>query len=330
MKKSLLSLAGIIALSAVSGWIASAQLDVSELFYDGQPLVDDAFQQALNQYDSSRWFSSSSTIDCDSSNGINIVVPAVDDMYVDKVKIYRLFMSPYRLSQLKDGDPTVDTSKVIMKEVTIDENATEVKFDISAADVDPTTAYYGFILPIDAYDSIWTPSEEACFQLNGSICLKNSECDTMSALLTPVVEETDQPEVTWEHGAAGCVSMELANVRHTSDGKNITLTWTAVNGGENVDIAIFNPEQEIFEKLATVKMSDERYVYPMRWNGVQNFMLTNDCGEVKYKADEGIKEWEPEKIVTPATWPAENVLYIAIAAIVLYGAYVVFFRKSEN
>jgi hypothetical protein len=75
-------------------------------------------------------------------------------MYVDKVKIYRLFMSPYRLSQLKDGDPTVDTSKVIMKEVTIDENATEVKFDISAADVDPTTAYYGFILPIDAYDSI--------------------------------------------------------------------------------------------------------------------------------------------------------------------------------
>jgi PhoPQ-activated pathogenicity-related protein len=68
----------------------------------------------------------------------------------------------------------------------------------------------------------------------------------------------------------------------------------------------------------------------MRWNGVQNFMLTNDCGEVKYKADEGIKEWEPEKIVTPATWPAENVLYIAIAAIVLYGAYVVFFRKSEN
>jgi hypothetical protein len=84
--------------------------------------------------------------------------------------------------------------------------------------------------------------------------------------------------------------MELANVRHTSDGKNITLTWTAVNGGENVDIAIFNPEQEIFEKLATVKMSDERYVYPMRWNGVQNFMLTNDCGEVKYKADEGIKE----------------------------------------
>jgi hypothetical protein len=47
-------------------------------------------------------------------------------------------------------------------------------------------------------------------------------------------------------------------------------------------------------------------------------VLTNDCGEVKYKADEGITTTEPEKIVPPATGPAENILYIAIAAIVIY------------
>ena len=88
-------------------------------------------------------------------------------------------------------------------------------------------------------------------------------------------------------------------------------------------------DDEIFEKLATVNMSDEKYVYTMRWDGEQNFMLTNDCGEIRYKADANMSP-EPEKIVTPATGPAENVLYIAIAAIILYGAYTIFFRKSEN
>jgi hypothetical protein len=43
-----------------------------------------------------------------------------------------------------------------------------------------------------------------------------------------------------------------------------------------------------------------------------------------------MQEATPEKIVTPATWPAENILYIAIAAIILYGAYAIFFRKSDD
>jgi hypothetical protein len=70
----------------------------------------------------------------------------------------------------------------------------------------------------------------------------------------------------------------------------------------------------------------------MQRNGEQNFRLVSPCGDYNYKADAAIWEptKEPEKIVTPATWPAENVLYIAIAAIVLYGAYAIFFRKSDD
>jgi hypothetical protein len=121
----------------------------------------------------------------------------------------------------------------------------------------------------------------------------DTECDTFDLVVNPVSDEhgsapevnpeanpeETNPEVAPEdtHGSADCISMEYANVRHTSDGKNITLTWTAVAGGGDVDIAIFNPDDEVFEKIATVKMSDEKYVYPMRWNGVQNFILTNEC-----------------------------------------------------
>ena len=85
--------------------------------------------------------------------------------------------------------------------------------------------------------------------------------------------------------------------------------------------------EEIYKNLWAVNMSDEKFDYTMKWDGEQNFMLTNGCKDLYYKAD--AKRW-PEPVVTPETGPAENVLYIAIAAIILYGAYTLFFRKSEN
>jgi hypothetical protein len=41
-----------------------------------------------------------------------------------------------------------------MKEAKATDGASEVRFDLSAADVDPNTVYYGFILPIDIYDKV--------------------------------------------------------------------------------------------------------------------------------------------------------------------------------
>lgn len=78
-------------------------------------------------------------------------------------------------------------------------------------------------------------------------------------------------------------------------------------------------------------MSDEKFSYTMQWNGEHNFSLTNGCKEVRYKADAAIKNDEPKPIPsTPATGPAENILYIAIAAIIIYALYSVMSKKSEN
>ena len=71
-------------------------------------------------------------------------------------------------------------------------------------------------------------------------------------------------------------------------------------------------------------MRDEKFDYQIQWDGEQNFVLDNGCGQVKYKADAKKVdtptkvEEEKEPIVTPTTGPAENMLYIAIAAIILY------------
>jgi len=321
MKKSLLSLAGIIALSSILCWAVSAQLEISDLFYDGTPQVDGAHSKLLNEYENTWWYADSTAISCEVNNGITITSSIVEDSTMDKANVYNLFFSPYRVEQIKSSDPSVDVSKIMMKKVEIGDSDSDVKFEIPSSEISSNTVYYGFISPADMFDVVGTPSKEICFNLDSNKCLQAAACDGIGA-----ATETFGWEVA-DHPAA-CVWMDLANVTHVVNGNTLTLKWSSIEG-DVVEIAIFDPESEVYKSLWTAKMSDEKFDYNMQWDGEQNFMLTNWCKEVYYKAD--AKRWEEEPIkATPATGPAENILYVAIAAIVLYGAYVVFFRKSEN
>lgn len=320
MKKTLLSLAGIAALSAILWWAVSAQVEISDLFYDGAPIVENAHSRLLNEYDSSRWYFNTS-ISCDANNWITITSPVVEDAEIDKANVYNLFLSPYRVDQIRSADPSVDVSRIIMKKVEIWDSDENVKFEISSYDVDPDVAYYGFISPADMFDVVGTPSKEICFKINSNVCLQDTSCDSLSSM-------DSQSDVIEQHWAS-CVGMDLANVSHKINGDTITLTWTAVDW-DSVEIGIWDPKAEVYKKLWTAKMSDEKFDYKMEWDWEQNFKLTNWCKELYYKADAKRWEKEPEKIVPPATGPAENILYVAIAAIVLYGAYVIFFRKADN
>lgn len=322
MKKTLLSVAWLALVAAVAFWSVNAQVDISELFNEGTPLVDGAHAQLLNDYDSSRGYTDSTAVSCDANGNVTITSAIVEDSAMDPASVYNLFISPYRMDQIKSWDPSVDISKIIMKKVEVSDDS-EVSFDISSSDVDENTPYYGFISPADMFDVVWTPSKEVCFLLSDNMCLQDSACDTLGASHNAANEEVEM------HWTTDCVWMDLANVSHTVDGNVIHLKWTAVDG-DDVEIAIFDPEAEIYKSLGTAKMSDEKFDYTLQWSGEQNFMLTNGCKDLYYKADAKVTEKEPEKIVPAATGPAENILYVAIAAIVLYGAYVVFFRKSES
>ena len=329
MKKTLLSLAGIIALSVILWWGVNAQVEISDLFYNGAPIVDGAYSKLLKEYDSSRWYINAASVSCDVSNWVTVTSSVVEDADIDKVNIYNLFISPYRMDQIKNSDSSVDTSSIIMKKVEIVDGAANVKFEISPSDIDSSKIYYGFISPVDMFDVVGTPSKEICFKVDSKMCLQDTACDNIVSMTTPMPSTpTWWDEVIEQHGTS-CVGMDLANVTHVINGDTITLKWTAVDG-DSVEIGVWDPEAEVYKSLWTAKMSDEKFNYKMQWDWEQNFQLTNGCKELYYKAD--AKRWEakPEKIVTPATWPAENVLYIAIAAIILYGAYAIFFRKSDN
>lgn len=324
-------------------WVANAQVDISDLFYENSPLVENAYMKILNEYDNAWWYSSSSLVECESNGGISVRIPAIEDWYLDKVTKYRFFFSPYRLNQLKRWDSSVDISKIISKEIIIDNNASEVRFNVSNNDIDSETAYYGFIVPIDTYDWVWVPSAEICFQLDNNICLQDSACDTLDLVIHPIIEPVIDPtpvettEITeqWlSHGAASCVGMDMANVTHTIKWDTLTLRWTAV-AGDKVEVAIYDPDREIYKSLWFVNMNREKFDYKIERDGEQNFMLTNGCKELYYKADAELKKTptvEPKEDITtiPETGPAENILFIAIAAIVIYVAYALFFRRSED
>ena len=327
MKKSLLSLVGILAFSAVALGVVSAELNISTLFSEWLPLVDDAYTKLLNDYEKTWWYLDDSVV-CEVNNWITITSPIVDDSTMDKASSYNLFVSPYRIEQIKDGDSSIDTSKIIMKRVEIKDSDESVKFEIPSNELDSNTAYYGFISPVDLFDEVWTPTKEICFNVSNKMCLQDVACNTLKS----VIESEKEEEVIERHwSAADCVWMDMANVTHVVNGDTLTLKWTAVDG-DTVQLSIFDPDAEVYKNLWTVKMSDEKFDYKMKWDGEQNFKLTNGCKDLNYKAD--AKKWEkepePEIKVTPATGPAENILYVAIAAIVLYWVYTIFFRKSDN
>jgi len=71
--------------------------------------------------------------------------------------------------------------------------------------------------------------------------------------------------------------MNLANVTHVVVGNQVTLRWTAINGSDKVDILLRDPTAEVFNELANVNMSAEKYTFTATRNGefIINFMPNN-------------------------------------------------------
>ena len=345
--RNLLSLMGVTLLSLVFGGVANAQLMTYDVFSGGEALNAGSYAKLLNEYDSNRWYSEFDVIEWSIDwDALTVQSPVLIDDYVDNVPVYRLILSPYRVSALSSLDADVDVSSIITRDINLEWDSKTVSATFSLEDIglDPEKWYYGVVAPISDLEIIWIPSKEFCFQSSSRTFKWDRECDDFELINNmPSVDEQqwNDAEDLWEtmvvnddntsdneeHGAAGCVWMDLANVSHKVNGDKIILTWTAV-AGDSVQIAIFDPEEEVYKSLWTANMSDEKFSYKMQWNGEQNFMLTNGCREVYYKADGAVKA-EPT-IVPAATGPAENVMYIVIATIILYGAYVAFFRKADN
>jgi len=71
--------------------------------------------------------------------------------------------------------------------------------------------------------------------------------------------------------------MSLAYITHTITNNKVTLRWTAVDGSDKVDIFLWNPMNEMFERLSSINMTDEAYMFTLTRNGeyIVNFIPNN-------------------------------------------------------
>ena len=126
--------------------------------------------------------------------------------------------------------------------------------------------------------------------------------------------------------------MTLANVTHTITSNKATLRWTSVPGSNQIDIFLWNPTSQAFERLSTVNMSDESYTFALTRNGeyIVNFVPNNGGTEFRYTfvangvtATSSITNTNGTPIigVVPKTGPKENMLVVFAIAFVLYFVY---------
>lgn len=133
--------------------------------------------------------------------------------------------------------------------------------------------------------------------------------------------------------------MTLANITHTITNNKATLRWTAVAGSDKIDIFSWNPTSGVFERLASVNMSDEKYEFTLTRNGeyLINFMPNNAGTEFRYTfTASGITavttptggstttaggKTTPVIGKIPATGPKENAFVAFAIASVLYFGY---------
>lgn len=211
--------------------------------------------------------SSSQTISVDSITTSKIVIksPVIQDELGNKIKKYTVMISKYPLSQILDDVDLLDDSQEKTFEFT--SLGTQITMELSTS-IDGLLAsqiYYVSVIPKDDNGILGEISNELRFKL---------------ATQTSGDGSADESAT---HASAGA-NMTLANVRHTISSNKATLRWTAVDGSDTVDIFLWNPTSEVFERLTSVKMSDETYTFTLTRNGehIVNFMPNNDGTEYRY------------------------------------------------
>ena len=168
-KSKILKFLGVLLIACLAIPMQARGLFIGDLFSNWVPQVEDAYQQILN-VNTTRWYDNYAEIWCSTSDNITITANLVYDEVSDYATEYLLFFSPYRLDNIKNGDSFVDQSKIIMKKFFMQDSDTKVLFTLSSEDLDMNQDYYGFIVPLDIYDLIWTPTKEIYFNMSNNIC----------------------------------------------------------------------------------------------------------------------------------------------------------------
>lgn len=246
-----------------------------------------------------------------SVNKIVIKSPVIQDELGNVIKKYTVIFSQYPLSEMMDSISLIDEAREKTFEFTTVGADVLMDFTTTTDGISPSSVYYLSVIPKDEHNIFWELSNEIRFKLATQTYGDWVHTDNSA------------------HAAAGA-NMSLAHVAHTISNNTATLRWTAVGGSDKIDMFVYNPTSSIFERLASVNMSDEIYSLPLTRNGeyIVNFVPNNNWTEHRYTfVADGITSaatsptTPPTIWVIPATGPKENILIVLAISVVLYFIY---------
>ncbi|MCX6825164.1 MAG: hypothetical protein NTY80_02965 [candidate division SR1 bacterium] len=252
------------------------------------------------------------TVDQININKIIIKSPVIQDEFGNKIKKYTVMFSQYPLSQILENSALLDQSKEKTFDfVTVDSTVT-MELTATGDAISPSVVYYLSVIPKDQNGILGEISNELWFKLSNQT----------SGEGTPATGSL--------HTAPGA-NMSLAHITHTITTNRATLSWTSVDGSSQVDIFLWNPTSQAFERLSTVNMGDESYIFTLTRNGeyIIKFVPNNGGTEYRYTfIASGITSSSVTPIAgnptigkIPATGPKENVLVVLGIALVAYFVY---------
>ncbi len=134
-------------------------------------------------------------------------------------------------------------------------------------------------------------------------------------------------------------SPSIVSYSYTTEWNDVRIFWTDVSDGWDIDINVQNPTTQDRLHFGTVKMSDETFVYTKQWEWEQKIWMIPSDGweEIRFTV-----EWESasaaaveptvNRTVIPAvpkTGPSGNVIWIIIAALVVFGWYIYIKKRAD-
>lgn len=291
-------------------------------------------------------YNSSTNVRIESISDSKIVIGSdvVEGELWEQIELYVAMYSEHPISSLLD-----DASKlgdVEEKEFDIGDNNGDgtfmVELDVSSDHIDPDTVYYVSLIPKDDFGMPGDLSKEYCFLVSSNEYGEWDECANLKSSSSSSSNDAG-------HGAAG-PDMELANITETINKENgdVVLKWTSLEGADKIELFYRDERDERFEKLDTVKMSDEIYQFTIDRAGVHNvkfipledwvpvgveFIHTFNAPTIGTSPNpDPTPNPTPNPGITkvPTVGPKENILMVLIVSVLGYFLYRRVFRRRDS
>lgn len=298
-------------------WCLLALWLVSSVFAQNSDIL--SYLNELSDWSEEFWYSSddSVTISMISDSEVVIESSLIENILWDPVDSYMVLYSTS-----KNAYENSNYSEKYYTWVSASNWKISLTLNVNDARIDRGRIYYVTILPIDQNVSkaSWMPSStigELCFKIDGRVYWKDDDCESHSS-------DNRIYTLTW--------------VSHVCKDRKMTLTWNNTFVNDNVDIFLWDDDNENFVRLTTVSKNDNKYTFDL-----PSYLTSDGDKMVKFKPNDGWMEInytahcltsqssavEPVKPVKPiVVWPKENIVAILIGTVVLYLLYRIVVKRK--